>query len=67
MKATELRIKTKSELVDELKRYQLERMNLRFQKAAREAVNPGRQKLVRKMIAKIKTVLSELKLRGDNA
>jgi|JI102314A1RNA_FD_contig_31_3677734_length_631_multi_2_in_0_out_0_2 large subunit ribosomal protein L29 len=67
MKVSELRLKTQSELVDELKRYQREKMNLRFQKAAREAVSVSRQQLVRKMVAKIKTVLNELKLRGENA
>lgn len=67
MKASDLRAKTVVELKDDLKLFQRERMNLRFQKAAKEAVVGSRVKLVRRAIARIKTILSELKQRGGNA
>ena len=67
MKAADLRVKTISQLKDDLKLFQREKMNLRFQKASKEAVNIVRIKLVRKAIARIKTVMDELKYRGNNA
>ncbi len=67
MKVVELRTKTVSELVDMLKNLQRERMNLRFQRAAKEAVSNSRIRAVRRSIAKVKTVLTELNLRGNNA
>ncbi len=67
MKISDLKTKTPVELIEDLKLFQREKMNLRFQKAAKEAVNGSRVKLVRKTIARIKTVLSELKQRGGNA
>jgi len=42
-------------------------MNLRFQKAAKEAISEARVKVVRRSIARIKTILNEMKVRGSNA
>jgi large subunit ribosomal protein L29 len=67
MKASDFRAKTEAELKEDLKSFQRERMNLRFQKAAKEGFSGSRSKLVRKAIARIKTILSELKQRGGNA
>ncbi|MCE2993769.1 MAG: 50S ribosomal protein L29 [Alphaproteobacteria bacterium] len=67
MKASELRIKTVSELVEQVVQLRKEQFNQRFQRAAKESVNPARVRSVRKLIAKIKTILNEKKMRGDNA
>ncbi|MDF3047856.1 MAG: ribosomal protein [Candidatus Midichloriaceae bacterium] len=67
MKVSDLRKKTNVELKQDLLLLQRERMNLRFQKAAKEAISTARVKVVRKSIARIKTILNEIKVRGSNA
>lgn len=67
MKATELRTKTVSELVEQISQLRKEQFNQRFQRAAKESVNPARIRNVRRSIAKVKTILNEKKIRGDNA
>ncbi|MCE2991534.1 MAG: 50S ribosomal protein L29 [Candidatus Jidaibacter sp.] len=67
MKVSDLRKKTNEELRQDLLLLQRERMNLRFQKAAKEAISEARVKVVRRSIARIKTILNEMKVRGSNA
>jgi len=67
MKVSDLRKKTNEELRQDLLLLQRERMNLRFQKAAKEAISEARVKVVRRAIARIKTILNEMKVRGSNA
>jgi large subunit ribosomal protein L29 len=63
MKANELRSKSKSELTEELKGLLREQFNLRMQKGTGQLSNPARCKTVRREIARVKTVMSEM---GNN-
>jgi large subunit ribosomal protein L29 len=57
MKASELRMKTADELVDQLKTLKREQFNLRFQRASGQLENTARVRQVRRDIARIKTTL----------
>ena len=59
MSVKDLNIKL-TELTDEL-------FNLRFQHAVNQLEDPMRLKVVKKDIARIKTVLREIELSGENA
>ena len=59
MKATELREKSVEELNSELIDLLKEQFNLRFQTAGGQNENPARARIVRREIARIKTVLGE--------
>ena len=59
MKATELRTKDVEELKKELTDLRQEQFNLRMQRGAGQLANPARFGIVRKEIARIKTVLTE--------
>ena len=59
MSVKDLNIKL-TELTDEL-------FNLRFQHAVNQLEDPMRLKVVKKDIARIKTVLREIELAGENA
>lgn len=63
MDIAELRLKTEKELGDELLKLKRELMNLRFQKAAGDTVNPYRIKSIRRAVAKIKTIFSEIRVK----
>jgi len=67
MKYSELKLKTKKELLEELYKLKREQLNLRFQKAAGEAIKGSRVNTIRKTVAKIKTLLTELKLVGGSS
>ena len=58
MKITELREKTKEELITERRDLKQEMMNLYVQKASGQLENPARIKFVRKTLARIETLLS---------
>ena len=60
MKPEDLRMKTVDELVSELETLTKETFNLRFQKASGQLENTSRVRVVRRDIARIKTIL-ELK------
>jgi len=60
MKATEIRDLNMVELNDKLKELKGELFNLRFQLAVNQLDNPTRIKAVKKDIARVKTVMSEL-------
>jgi|BEDMetMinimDraft_2_1075160.scaffolds.fasta_scaffold57273_2 large subunit ribosomal protein L29 len=62
MKARELREKTEAELHQQLREIQEELFNLRFQQAAGQLSNPMRIRLLRRDVARIKTVLREREL-----
>lgn len=57
--AKDLRIKTPDELKDNLGALKKEQFNLRFQKATGQLENAARERLVRRDIARILTVLRE--------
>ena len=57
--ATEIRAKTQDELKQALIDLKKEQFNLRFQTAGGQNENPARARIVRREIARIKTVLGE--------
>ncbi len=66
VKAEELRAKTADELKSQLVGLKQEQFNLRFQTASGQNENPSRARIVRREIARIKTVL-RLKAETDDA
>ncbi|MDP1614389.1 MAG: 50S ribosomal protein L29 [Methylococcales bacterium] len=60
MKASELRQKSKNELVALLLDLSRERFNLRMQKATGQLSKPDRVKNVRRDMARIHTILNEM-------
>jgi len=60
MKATELRQKNPEELNSLLLDLSREQFNLRMQKGSGQLSKPSQMKLVRREIARIKTVLQEI-------
>ncbi|TAL27805.1 MAG: 50S ribosomal protein L29 [Alphaproteobacteria bacterium] len=61
MKTADLRAKTPDELETELMNLRKEQFNFRFQKSTGQLENTGRVRIVRRDIARIKTVLNEIK------
>ena len=59
VKAEALRAKTADELKNHLVDLKKEQFNLRFQAAGGQLENPARAKIVRREIARIKTVLGQ--------
>ncbi len=59
MKAADIRAKTQDELSDELANLKKEQFNLRFQKATGQLEKTARVKIVRRDIARIKTIAAE--------
>ena len=66
VKAEALRAKTADELKTQLIDLKKEQFNLRFQAAGGQVENPTRAKIVRREIARIKTVLGQ-KVSAENA
>ena len=64
MKPEDLRMKTADELESELETLTKETFNLRFQKASGQLENTSRVRVVRRDIARIKTILE---LKGADA
>jgi len=60
VKAEALRAKTPDELKTQLVNLKKEQFNLRFQVAGGQVENPTRAKIVRREIARIKTVLGQM-------
>ena len=58
-KITDLRTKTPDELKDQLVSLKKEQFNLRFQRATQQLESPARVKMVRRDIARVKTILGE--------
>ncbi len=59
MDANELRDKTLDQLRDELTSLKKEAFNLRFQQATNQLENTARMRLVRREVARVKTILNE--------
>ena len=59
MKATEIRELTEAELNEKLRDLKAELFNLRFQHAINQLENPMRLNIVKKDIARVKTVLKQ--------
>jgi large subunit ribosomal protein L29 len=66
VKAEALRAKTSDELKTQLIDLKKEQFNLRFQAAGGQVENPTRAKIIRREIARIKTVLGQ-KASAENA
>ncbi|MFL2841294.1 MAG: 50S ribosomal protein L29 [Candidatus Puniceispirillaceae bacterium] len=66
VKAEALRAKTADELKTQLIDLKKEQFNLRFQAAGGQVENPTRAKIVRREVARIKTVLGQ-KADAENA
>ena len=67
VKAEALRAKTSDELKTQLVDLKKEQFNLRFQVAGGQVENPSRAKIVRREIARIKTVLRQMSGVDDTA
>ena len=61
MKAEDLRGRTEDELNDQLLALKKEQFNLRFQKASGQLENTARVGIIRRDIARIKTILGQLR------
>ncbi|MEW7976117.1 MAG: 50S ribosomal protein L29 [Candidatus Sedimenticola endophacoides] len=61
MKASELREKSPSELEESLLELRKEQFNLRMQQSTGQLARPSEVNRVRKEIARVKTVLNEMK------
>ena len=58
-KNVDVRAKTPDELKDQLTGLKKEQFNLRFQRATQQLESPARVRIVRREIARIKTILGE--------
>lgn len=67
MKIKEIRELSNAELNQKLKDFKEELFNLRFQHATGQLDNPMRIRMVRKTIARIKTVLRERELQAQRS
>jgi large subunit ribosomal protein L29 len=65
VKAQDLRVKTSDELKVQLTNLKKEAYNLRFQGATGQLENPARMRLVRREIARVKTVLAQMAAATD--
>ncbi|SDY51133.1 50S ribosomal protein L29 [Citreimonas salinaria] len=59
MNASELRDKTPDQLRDQLVQLKKEAFNLRFQAATGQSENTARMRVVRRDVARVKTILNE--------
>ena len=59
MKAADMRVKTRDELMDQLHDLKKEALNLRFQKASGQLEGTARVREVRRDIARVKSVLHQ--------
>ena len=59
MKAGDARVMTPDQLSDELMKLKKEQFNLRFQRATGQLENTGRVRVVRRDIARVKTIAAQ--------
>ncbi|MCF6155990.1 MAG: 50S ribosomal protein L29 [Candidatus Brocadia sp.] len=62
MKASEIRTKSKQEIIDEIEASRRELLNICFQWQAGETRNPAQRKSIKKNIARLETILREIDL-----
>ena len=67
MKGEDVRAKTADELVDQLRDLKKEQFNLRFQQATGQLENTSRYRVIRRDIARIKTVLGQRRAEAASA
>ena len=59
MKANDIRVMTKDQVLDEILKLKKEQFNLRFQRATGQVENTARIRQIRRDIARLKTVQSQ--------
>lgn len=64
MKATEIRNMTKDEIIKTLADLEDEHFKLRVRRSTEELPNPLRLRIIRRDIARLKTILREMELKG---
>lgn len=62
MKASEIRSKSRQEILDEIDASRRELLNISFQWQAGETRNPAQRKAIRRNIARLETILREMDL-----
>jgi len=62
LKASEIRNKSRQEILDEIDASRRELLNIRFQWQAGETRNPAQRKGMRRNIARLETILREMDL-----
>ena len=62
MKAGDIRLKSRQEILDEIDACKRETLNIRFQWQAGETRNPAQRKSIRRDIARLKSILREMDL-----
>jgi large subunit ribosomal protein L29 len=62
LKASEIRSKSRQEILDEIDASRRELLNIRFQWQAGETRNPAQRKAIRRNIARLETILREMEL-----
>ena len=62
MKVSEMRMKSRQEIVDEMDACRRELLNIRFQWQAGETRNPAQRRDIRRDVARLKTILREMDL-----
>ncbi|MBI2471106.1 MAG: 50S ribosomal protein L29 [Planctomycetes bacterium] len=62
MKVSEIRMKSRQEILDEIDASRKELLNIRFQWQAGESRNPAQRKVVRRDVARLKTIMREMDL-----
>lgn len=60
-----MRMKSRQEILDEIDACSRELLNIRFQWQAGETRNPAQKKGIRRDIARLKTILSEMDVSGN--
>ncbi len=67
MKPQEIRELSDTERDEKIKDFQEEMFNLKFQIATGKSENPGRIRILRRDIARLRTIQSELAAKGETA
>lgn len=62
MKIVEMRSKSEQEIMDEIEASRRELLNMQFQWLSGETRNPAQRKSIRRNIARLKTILREVRL-----
>jgi large subunit ribosomal protein L29 len=65
LKASEIRAKSRQEILDEIDACRRELQNVRFQWQAGETRNPAQRRSIRRNIARLETILREMDLGID--
>jgi large subunit ribosomal protein L29 len=62
LKVSEIRMKSRQEILDEIDACRRELLNIRFQWQAGETRNPAQRRDIRRDVARLKTILREMDL-----